>query len=52
MSGPQPITYQEILSYVSLRFNRRYPQVSKLVSIVEALDDAFLKDYADKHSNT
>ena len=45
---PKPIKYQEMQSYISLKFNREAPQVRRLLLFVEALDDAYLADFSEK----
>jgi len=50
MSGPQPITYQEIAAYIGLKFQLKLDQVIKLIRFTEELDDAYLKNYTEKNS--
>ena len=49
-SGPQPITYQEMAAYVGLKFQMKFNQVARFIRFTEDLDDAFLKNYSEKHA--
>lgn len=43
MSGPQPLTYQEIAAYIGLKFRMPPAQINSLVTFLEKLDDAYLE---------
>ena len=51
MSGPQPLTYQEIAAYVGIKFQMGFDQVTRLVRFTEDLDDAYLSNYAEKNKS-
>jgi len=49
-SGPQPITYQEMAAYIGLKFQMKFDQVARLIRFTEDLDDAYIKNYAEKNA--
>lgn len=45
-SGPQPITYQEILAYVQVKFPLKSEQLRRFALFVEEMDTTYIKDYS------
>lgn len=38
-------------AYISLKFQMKAEQLSRLIFFIEKLDDAYLTDYAERHAN-
>ena len=50
-SGPQPVPYVELQSYVGMKFRLPPEQIRRLLLFTEALDDAYLADFAKKQQD-
>lgn len=52
-SGPQPISYTELKSFIQLKFPYKgADQVRRLLKFAEELDNAYLADFADRRERS